>query len=370
MIENDGLLVHLDPIGDRIANRAFEFTGWVAAKSPINAVWLPAARSDRLATNDRPDVERVFPDRFVLGFAGKCPAKAIGPDGLRIAVQLNGKTVELAHPVPEPLTAAPHVERFLAALQLAWLRLRERIGSKPSARFACVLRRHLIARRLRGGVFERRHTDALLADFAVALPDAFFLQVGANDGFTGDPLYPLISRGDTRWRGVLVEPVAHLFAELSQRHAQNPALQLEQAAIGERDGSMVIHRLTRTPGDSLWLDQIPSLEPALVEQNAAQFGKTAAQLVEEEVRCLTVATLLQRHGIAHLDLLVIDAEGWDWRILRQFDFKALRPKLILYEHQHLPAEEREAAHEFLARFGYDWVETKEGDTLAWGRILA
>ena len=370
MIEKEDLLVHLDPTGDRIANRDFEFTGWVAAESPVTAVWLPAAGPARLTTNDRPDVARVFPDHRTLGFGGKCPANAIGPNGLRIAVRLNGKTVEVDHPVPEPLVPAPLIQRFFARFQLAWLCLRERLVSNPSRRFACTLRRHLIARRLRGGVFARRHTDALLEDFATAVPEAFFLQIGANDGFTGDPLYPLITRRDSRWRGVLVEPVAHLFAQLSQRHKQNPALQLEQAAIGERDGTMMIHRLTTRPGDSLWLDQIPSLDRAVVEQNAAQFGKNAEQLVEEEVQSLTVASLLQRHGIAQLDLLVIDAEGWDWRILRQFDFTHLRPKLILYEHQHLRLEECKAAHEFLARFGYDWVETKEGDTLAWARILA
>ena len=54
-------------------------------------------------------------------------------------------------------------------------------------------------------------------------------------------------------------------------------------------------------------------------------------MVEEEVRCLSVATLLARHSIVRLDLLVIDTEGWDWRILRQFDLARLQPKLLLYE---------------------------------------
>jgi hypothetical protein len=74
---------------------------------------------------------------------------------------------------------------------------------------------------------------------------------------------------------------------------------------------------------------------------------------------------LQRHAISRLDLLVIDAEGWDWRILRQFDLKRVQPKLVLYEHQHLSASERAEAHQFLSEVGYGWAETKEGDTLAW-----
>jgi FkbM family methyltransferase len=365
MIEKEGLLVHLDPAGDRIAGRDFEFSGWVAATRPITAISLPAAGPDCLTISDRPDVRRIFPDRIAVGFAGKCAAAAIGPNGLRIRIQLENEAREVDHPVPDALPNLSLGQRLGSAFQFTWLRLRERLTGHPSTRFASMLRRHLIARRLRGGVFERRHTDALLQDFATAFPRAFFLQIGANDGFTGDPVYPLITRADVHWRGVLVEPVAHLFAELSQRHGHNPALRLERAAICEHDGSTVIHRLTTRQTDPLWLDQIPSLDRELLRAGAKQFGTAEEAVVEEEVSSLTVATLLERHAIAQLDFLVIDAEGWDWRILRQFDLRNLSPKLILYEHQHLRPDERDAAHQFLAALHYGWVETKEGDTLAW-----
>jgi hypothetical protein len=42
----------------------------------------------------------------------------------------------------------------------------------------------------------------------------------------------------------------------------------------------------------------------------------------------------------------------------------LRPKLILYEHQHLSSEDRQTAHQFLARHNYDLAEMPEGDTIA------
>ncbi|HEX4665501.1 MAG TPA: FkbM family methyltransferase [Chthoniobacterales bacterium] len=365
MIELENIRLHLEPKGDRVGNSDLEFTGWVVADRPIAAVWLPEAKSIRLTTGERPDVRRVFPDRIALGFAGKCPADAIGSNGLRLAVQLGEQIVEVEHPVPGALSKPPFVERIAAALQLGCWRLRERFATDSAARFGWVLRRHLLARSLRGGFFQRHHADALLADFASALPEARFLQIGANDGLTGDPLYPLLQRPGTRWRGVLVEPVAHLFAQLSERHGHNPALRLEQAAIAESNGTTLIHRLAVAPSDSLWLDQIPSLDPGLLRQNAEQFGQMDAAIVREEVSCYTVATLLRHHMMNRLDLLVIDAEGMDWRILRQFDLRELEPQLILYEHQHLTAEARGEAHQFLVHFNYGWAETPEGDTLAW-----
>ena len=202
-------------------------------------------------------------------------------------------------------------------------------------------------------------------DFASAVPDAVFVQIGANDGFTGDPICHLIERTDTRWRGVLVEPVAHLFAELSKRYGRDPALRLERAAIGESDGIAVMHRLQTTSNDSLWLEQLPSLKPEIVRRTAEQLGATNKPTIVESVPCLSVATLLERHRINRIDLLVIDTEGWDWRILGQFDLTLLCPKLILYEHQHLSSEEGAQTHRFLTRHGYEWEETPEGDTLAW-----
>jgi FkbM family methyltransferase len=365
MIEKDGVRVHLDPAGDRVGDSDFEFTGWVTSGQPISAVRLPAAGSICLTTCERPDVRRVFPDQIALGFSGKCAAASITSSGLRIAIELGEKALELDYPVPPPLPKAPLGKRLAAALKFRWLRLRERMASSSSQRFAYALRRHLLARELRGGVFQRHHSDALLRDFATSVSDAIFLQIGANDGFTGDPLNPLIERPDTHWRGVLVEPVAHLFARLSERYGHNPALRLERAAIAETDGTTVIHRLATGPADSLWLEQIPSLDHEVLQRNAQQFGKAEHVAVAEEVASLSVATLLKRHEVTRLDLLVIDAEGWDWRILRQFDIPRLRPKLILYEHQHLSAEAREEAHLFLARFNYGWAETDEGDTLAW-----
>jgi FkbM family methyltransferase len=365
MIEHHGILVHVDQEGDRFEDSDVEFTGWVVADKPINAVLLPKAGNKRLTTCDRPDVRSVFPTRTALGFVGKCNGRHIEPTGLKLAVQVGDDDFEIEYPLPPPLPRRPVRERVVSALKLRWLAFHERLTTNPSRRWNFMLRRHLIYREQRSGIFRRPHTDALLRDFATAVPDAVFIQIGANDGFTGDPLHQLINRPDTRWRGVLVEPVAQLFGELSSRHAHNPRLSLERAAIGETDGMTVIHRLQTTPEDSLWFQQLASLDLDLVLRNRQQLGAADKATVAESVPCLRVATLLERHRIKCLDFLVIDTEGFDWRILRQFDLKLLRPKLILYEHQHLSTEERAETHQFLTRHEYKWAETPEGDTLAW-----
>ena len=49
-------------------------------------------------------------------------------------------------------------------------------------------------------------------------PEFFFIQVGANDGRTGDPIRKHIER--YQWRGLLLEPLPNVF-EVLTRNYQN-----------------------------------------------------------------------------------------------------------------------------------------------------
>lgn len=46
--------------------------------------------------------------------------------------------------------------------------------------------------------------------------EVLFLQIGSNDGISGDPLYRFIN--DYNWKGILVEPVPFLFEKLERNY--------------------------------------------------------------------------------------------------------------------------------------------------------
>ena len=56
------------------------------------------------------------------------------------------------------------------------------------------------------------------------------------------------------------------------------------------------------------------------------------------------------------DLLAVDTEGHDAAILAGVDFERFRPRLVLYEHFHLPADERVGTRERLHGDGYETME--------------
>jgi FkbM family methyltransferase len=217
------------------------------------------------------------------------------------------------------------------------------------------LRRARRVRRLERRLAGRR----LLDGFADAYPEAVFVEIGSNDGEQHDHLRPLIvSRS---WRGVMVEPVPFVFERLRANYGQIERVALDNVAIGDRDGSMpFFHLREAAPGerDQLpsWYDGIGSFDRAHLSSHAEMVAELESRVVSTDVPTLTFESLCHRHGLERIDLVLIDAEGYDARILAQVDFAAHAPRLIVYEHYHLDSGEREGARLLLGELGYELLE--------------
>jgi hypothetical protein len=56
---------------------------------------------------------------------------------------------------------------------------------------------------------------------------------------------------------------------------------------------------------------------------------------------VTLPGLLETHDIRWIDLLHIDTEGHDWKILRQLNLDKISPFVIMFENKHFNQEERD-----------------------------
>jgi hypothetical protein len=99
---------------------------------------------------------------------------------------------------------------------------------------------------------------------------------------------------------------------------------------------------------------------------AEEFAKIRDHIEKQSVRGEPLPLILARHQIDRIDLLQIDTEGHDYKVLRQFDFERYRPELVQMEIYNLPDEERRAALRLLADAGYE-VRFDHKD--AWARRL-
>lgn len=234
----------------------------------------------------------------------------------------------------------------------------------PSSMRARLARRWGEFRRRR---IERRMAGArLLRAFAAAYPEAVFAEIGANDGESYDHLRPHIR--SRNWRGVMVEPVPYVFERLRANYGDIAGIALENAAIAEHDGELPFWHLPETEdaagsGVPDWYHALGSLSREAVLANADMVPGLEDRLVSTPVRCLTLASLFERHGLDRLDLIAVDTEGHDAVVVGQVDLERLRPRLILYEHYHLDAGERAACRARLETAGYEVLE-EHFDTFA------
>ncbi|MGH2359449.1 MAG: FkbM family methyltransferase [bacterium] len=177
--------------------------------------------------------------------------------------------------------------------------------------------------------------------------DFFVLQIGACDGIMADPIHKWIKK--YRWQGILVEPQKEEFERLKISYRDNDNLRFENVAIAENGGLRALYKVKDENIEADWQRGVASLlpKPSLEKQET---------VTTEMVQCVTFDTLLNRHHVERIDLLQIDVEGYDYELLKLFDFERIKPQLIRYEHNHLTLPDRSACNKHLARHGYQILE--------------
>lgn len=242
------------------------------------------------------------------------------------------------------------------------------------AAFKALLRRVLAARgisprRLPRAVIERPEAlltptlEHVVAHRMLHVPDFFFVQIGAFDGRSGDPLHELIVAHG--WRGVLVEPQRRYFAELESTYGDRPGLSLRNVAVADRREKRQLYRIRDdVPGLPEWAPQTASFDRATILRHSEDIPGIEALLETEEVDCVMLDEILAEAPDGRIDLLQIDVEGFDHEIIRMLDFERFAPSIIRFEHKHLHAEDYEAALRRLIDNGYR-IAFEGPDTLAY-----
>ena len=203
---------------------------------------------------------------------------------------------------------------------------------------------------------------ALIDVLAPAFPGFYFIQVGANDGRSGDPVYPHVKRHG--WRGVAIELQRHVFQLLKKTYEGFAGITLENVAIADQNGTMDLHRIAFS--ERRWATGLATLVPdqlttprsrAHINRSIEATGDAPPSSEEdyittERVRTMTFEALLDKHRPARVDLLQIDAEGYDHVLLELYDFERMPPMVVHYEHHNTPSAERNRTLQMLKDRGY------------------
>lgn len=149
-----------------------------------------------------------------------------------------------------------------------------------------------------------------LARFQTTAPGRL-VDVGAH---RGGFLAPFAEAG---WSVLALEPEAANHAALTARAAAWPAVTVERLALSDEPAE-------GTPFyTALDSSGVATLSPFLDSHRET-----------DRVSVDTLTALLDRTGIDHVDVLKVDTEGWDLRVLLGLDWARWRPRLIMVEFEN------------------------------------
>ena len=192
------------------------------------------------------------------------------------------------------------------------------------------------------------------------------IQVGAcNGNIRNDPVQEII-KGNDYISAHLVEAVSWLYEDLVQIMApHSDYIQCYNLAIGARDEVRKFFYVS---------ERYQEDHPDAAEWKKYQIGSLTDQHLKRwipdeyieavEVQCMSPGTLLKIANVRprDLNLLVVDAEGFDGQIVTGF-LEITRPEMIVYEHKIMSAEENEKLCALMGGFTYGFRKIGE-DMLA------
>lgn len=193
--------------------------------------------------------------------------------------------------------------------------------------------------------------------------------VGANDGKLNDPLFDLIQRiGPRRSQVILVEPQVHLHSYINDNFSFHDDVHVVAGAIGPR-GLLQLHAVR----PEYWCLSQPDYAvgwpeyrapTGVTSTNRAQvvgwFKKWAKGSVDPEaavetidVPSRTLSEALDEFGLGpEVDVLQVDAEGFDDVVLFHADLGRTCPTVIRFEASHLSHERLSRLVSYLGSAGY------------------
>ena len=157
------------------------------------------------------------------------------------------------------------------------------------------------------------------------------IQIGSNDGERFDSLNKFIKKYNPS--SILVEPIKKDFDDLKKNYKGYNNIFFENSAISV---NKEITSLFRVNEDKLkfYGDHINGITSFNIS-HLLKHGVSKSHIKKVEVNSLSINELLKKYSLDQLDLLMIDAEGYDAKIVIDFLlYSSLRP-IIIFEYIHI-----------------------------------
>lgn len=180
------------------------------------------------------------------------------------------------------------------------------------------------------------------------------VQIGANDGMRLDFVRTILL--NYPHKALLAEPVPTVFEKLQTNYADFNQVRCLQVAVAERGEKDFLPFYTLQPKPGQPFNPDFTFWGSFDEHHLEKFrnGVPGFEDMKKilQVRVMEMNDFLKTAAFHRIDLLQIDAEGWDIKLVNAINLQQWQPGLIRFEHIHAPKSEVFALLKKLKTFGY------------------
>jgi FkbM family methyltransferase len=185
------------------------------------------------------------------------------------------------------------------------------------------------------------------------------IQVGANDGQSDDFLFKCFNKD---LDAILIEPIEDAFLKLKENYKKFQKVKCLNLAVDVENGSKEIFSVNReyykfyqkkykkTNVD--WLNILSSF----YKEHLINHGIKKNHITSNNIQCKTFSKLIDDYDYHDVDLLIVDTEGYDVKLINNF-IETLKIKpMIIFEWIHVEKIEIEILFKKLENLNYEFLK--------------
>lgn len=158
------------------------------------------------------------------------------------------------------------------------------------------------------------------------------IQIGANDGKRFDEISKYLKKNN-EIKAVLVEPVKKYFERLKENYKDQKNIKFENSAISKNNEVNFLYCVKDEFLEN-YQDHVKGINSNEI-QHLLNHDVKKSHIEKIKVETLTFKNLIKKYNLTEIDLLYIDVEGYDDKLVLDFlNNSKLRP-IVIFEYIHI-----------------------------------